>query len=185
MAPNTTPTKRAKICTMRAVGYSNDEIWAALTGRHELSNWQICHIVKRYGGKENYYEEGHSTGHPRKLSSRDVQNACRHLSNQTAHDALDLQRKYFPVVSVDTVKQALWQEGLEPHIWHRVPFISHKNLHVRKSWAEEQLEWTVNKLGGCGLLRWIHILPFWLWWDGMVLEEARTALGLTVYEEEG
>ena len=45
---------------------------------------------------------------------------------------------------MDTVKQALQQEGLEPHIQRRVPFISCKNLCVRKSWAEEQLEWTVN-----------------------------------------
>ena len=45
---------------------------------------------------------------------------------------------------MDTVKQALRQEGLEPHIQCRVPFISHKNLRVQKSWAEERLVWTVN-----------------------------------------
>ena len=41
-------------------------------------------------------------------------------------------------------KWAFQQEGLKPHIWCRVPFISHKNLHVQKSWAKEWLEWTVN-----------------------------------------
>ena len=100
--------------------------------------------MKRYGGKENYYEEGCSMGRPRKLTSRDVRNACRHLSNQTAHNASDLQHEYFLEVSVDTVKRALRQEGLEPHIRRRVPFISRKNLRMRKSWAEERLEWTVN-----------------------------------------
>ncbi|EDQ98929.1 uncharacterized protein LACBIDRAFT_318496 [Laccaria bicolor S238N-H82] len=38
MAPNTTPTKREKICTMRVAGYSNDEICATLIDRHDLSD---------------------------------------------------------------------------------------------------------------------------------------------------
>lgn len=137
MAPNTTPTKRAKICTMWAAGYSHDEIRAALTGRHDISDRQILRIVRRYGEKENYYDVGHSTGRPRKLTPRDIRRACRHLSNQTAHDASDLQRNYFPEVSVDTIKHALRGQGLEPHIRRTVPFITHKNLHVRKKWAEE------------------------------------------------
>jgi hypothetical protein len=76
MAPNTTPTKRAKVCTMRAAGYSNDEIRAALIGRHDLSDCQISRIVKRYGEKENYYEVGHSTGRPRKLTPCAMRIAC-------------------------------------------------------------------------------------------------------------
>ena len=84
MAPNTTPTKRTKICTMRAAGYSNDEIQSALIGRHDLSDRQINRIVKRYGEKENYYEVGHSTGRPHKLTPRDTRIACRHLANQTS-----------------------------------------------------------------------------------------------------
>jgi len=92
---------------MRAAGYSNDKIQAALTGCHEISDRQISHIVKRYGGKKNYYKVEHSTGRPHKLTPCDVQIACHHLSNQTAHDTSDLQRKYFLEVSVDTMKQAL------------------------------------------------------------------------------
>jgi len=144
MAPNTTPTKRAKICTMRAAGYSNDEIRAALTGRHDLSDRQIYRIVKRYAEKENYYEVMPRTGRPHKLTPRDTRIALRHLSNTTAHDASDLQRVYFPDVSVQTIKRTLRAEGLEAHIRRTVPFISHKNLHVRKTWAEERLEWTVS-----------------------------------------
>lgn len=142
MAPNTTPTKRAKICTMRAAGYSNEEIRSALTGHHDLSDRQINRIVKRYGEKENYYDIGHSTGRPRKLTPGDTRLALRHLSNQTAHDASDLQREYFPEVSVDTVKRTLRDGGLLPHIRCKVPFITHKNLHVRKEWAADRLDWT-------------------------------------------
>jgi len=72
MAPNTTPTKRTKICTMRAAGYSNDEIRAALTGRHGLSDRQIYQIVRRYAEKENYYEVTPRPGRPHKLTPRDT-----------------------------------------------------------------------------------------------------------------
>jgi len=144
MAPNTTPTKRAKICTMRAAGYSNDEIRAALTGHHDLSNRQIYRIVRRYAEKENYYEVTPRPGRPHKLTPRDTRVALRHLSNTTAHDASDLQRVYFPDVSVQTIKRTLRAEGLGAHIRCTVPFISNKNLCVQKTWAEEHLEWTVS-----------------------------------------
>jgi hypothetical protein len=143
MAPNTTPTKRAIICTMKKAGSSHDDIRAALTGRHDISNRQINRIFAHYGEKENYYDVGHSTGRPHKLSPRDVRVALRHLSNNDAHDASDLQRMYFPEVCVDTLKRALKEEGLEPHIRQKVPFISKKNLGVRKRWAKEHLDWTV------------------------------------------
>jgi len=48
---------------MKMAGFSNNEIRAALTGRHDLSNRQILRIFKKYGEKENYYDVGHSTGH--------------------------------------------------------------------------------------------------------------------------
>ena len=131
MAPNTTPTKHVKLCTMRAAGYSNDEIRAALTGCHNLSDCQIYWIVKRYAEKENYYEVMPRTGRPHKLTPCDTCVALRHLSNMTAHDASDLQCEYFPDVSVQTIRHTLRAEGLQAHIRHTVPFISHKNLHVQ------------------------------------------------------
>lgn len=122
---------------MRAAGYSNNEIRAALTGRHDLSECQICR--KRYAEKENYYEVTPRTGRPRKLTPRDIRVALRHLSNTTAHDASDLQRVYFPDVSVQTIKRALRAEGLGAHIRRLVPFITHKNLHVRKTCRTHQI----------------------------------------------
>jgi hypothetical protein len=97
----------------------------------------------RYGEKENYDEVGHSSGRPHKLSPRDIRVALRHLSNKDSTTASDLQREYFPQVNVVTVKRALREEGLHPYIQASVPFISTKNLHVRKSWANEHLEWTI------------------------------------------
>jgi len=71
MAPYTTSAQKAVICTMRKAGYSNDEIRAALTGRHEITNRQILRIFKQYGEKENYEDVGHSTGRPHKMTPAD------------------------------------------------------------------------------------------------------------------
>ena len=144
MAPNTTPTKKAIICTMKKAGFSHDEIRAALPDRHNITKRQINRIFVRYGDKENYYSVGHSSGRPRKLTPRDTRVALRHLANCDAHDASDLKRLYFPEVSVATLKRALRREGLGSHIRRTVPFISKKHLHVRKKWAEEHLDWTLD-----------------------------------------
>jgi hypothetical protein len=143
MAPNTTAAQRAVICTMKRLGSSNDDIRAALLGRQDISDRQIKRIFTRYGEKENYDEVGHSSGRPRKLSPRDIRIALRHLSNQDSGNASELQRGYFPQLNVITIKRALREEGLHPYIKASVPFISTKNLRVRKLWAEEHLEWTV------------------------------------------
>ena len=143
MAPNTTAAERAIICTLKRSGSSNDDIRAALVGRHDISDRQIKRIFARYGDKENYEEVGHSSGRPRKLSRRDVSVAFRHLSNQDCATASDVQREYFPQVNVVTVKRALREEGLRPYVKASVPFIRTKNLRIRKLWAAEHLEWNV------------------------------------------
>lgn len=143
MAPNTTAAHRAVICTMKRLGSSNDDIRTALVGRHDISDRQIHRIFVRYGDKENYNDVGQSSGRPRKLSGRDTRVALRHLSNQDCVTASDLQREYFPQVSVATLKRTLREQGLHAYVKASVPFITKKNLHVRKKWAEEYLEWTV------------------------------------------
>jgi hypothetical protein len=62
MAPNTTPTKKAKIVAWKSEGRSHDYIRAHLTSRHEISDHQIIRISRKYGEKENYYDVGHKTG---------------------------------------------------------------------------------------------------------------------------
>src|SRR6266568_5082146 len=115
MAPNTTAVQRAVICTMKRSGSSNDDIWAALVGRHDISDCQIKRIFTHYGEKENYDKVGHSSGRPHKLSPRDIHIALRHLSNQDSSNVSELQRKYFPQVNVVTIKRALRKKGLHPY----------------------------------------------------------------------
>jgi len=117
MAPTTTAAEKAVICTMKKSGCSHDEIRAALLHHHSLSNRQINRIFKRYAGKENYDEVGHSTGRPPKLTPRARRVALRHLANGDARNATELRNEYFPDVSVDTVKSALRMEGRHAYSW--------------------------------------------------------------------
>ena len=68
MSPYTTAVEKAIICTMKKLGSSHDDICAALADRHNITDWQILRIFRRYADKENYNEVGHSTGHPHKLT---------------------------------------------------------------------------------------------------------------------
>lgn len=115
MPPHTTPTKKAKICTMKKAGYTNDEIRASLNGCHDITDRSINRIFKRYGEKENYYDVGQHSGRPKKLTDRDGRAALRHLANGTARNATELQQTFFPHVSVTTIKRELRRSGLEPH----------------------------------------------------------------------
>jgi len=127
---------------MIKAGSSHNDIRAALSNRHDITDRQILRIFQRYGGKENYDEVGHSTGRPHKLTPRDTRVALRHLANCDAANATELRNMYFPEVAVETVKGVLRGEGGHARIRATVPFISKKNLGVRRKWAEARLDWT-------------------------------------------
>lgn len=143
MPPNTTTEQHAIICTLKNLGYTNDEIRANLSKRHDITNCVINYIFKRYADKEDYNKVGHSTGHPRKLSKRDGRVVLRHLANQDCRNATELRHEFFPQVSTITVKRALRQEGLLSFHQASAPFISFKNLRIRRRWALKHLNWTV------------------------------------------
>ncbi|CAK5263733.1 unnamed protein product [Mycena citricolor] len=138
-----TPTKCDWIVQWRKEGKTHNWIREHLTSRHNISDSQIYQIERDYTEKENYYDKGHCSGCPAKLRPRDVRNAVCHLSNQSINNATQLQREFFPEVSVQTVKRGLHAIGLQAHICCVVPFIPKHNLRVRMQWAESFLNWTV------------------------------------------
>lgn len=142
MAPNTTPTTRAKIVALKKAGKSYSEIKDKLEGHCVTSRCQIIRIYQQYGEKENYYNVGHSSGQPPLMNVHDKRVATHHLSNCDAKNATDLQRQFFPDWSVKTVKKALRDCGLGAHIRHSVPFISNPNLKKQRQWAEDFENWT-------------------------------------------
>lgn len=141
MAPWTSPVTKSKICTLKYLGFTHNEIRAALPNHNKISDRQINRIFNRYAEKENYYDVGKSTGRPRKLDDRDLRVALRHLNSGDAHDATDLQREHFPLVSVYTLRRRLQEKGLKACRRATVPFISIKHLKQRKDWAIQYLGW--------------------------------------------
>ena len=142
MAPKTTPTKKAIICTMKKAGASHNDIRAALTGRHDLTDRSINRIFKRYAESEDYYNVGKSTGRPRKLMAEDSRLSVELLANGTARNATELQQKFFSQVHVHTIKRDLRRSGLEPHHRTDVPYAPPQNIDGRKEWADHHLRWT-------------------------------------------
>jgi len=142
MSPYTTEAEKVIICTMIKGGSSHNDICAALSNRHDITDWQILCIFQWYGGKENYDEVGHSTGCLHKLTPRDTRVALRHLANCDVANATELRNMYFPKVAVETVKGVLRREGRHARIRATIPFISKKNLGVWRKWAEAHLDWT-------------------------------------------
>ncbi|CAK5267780.1 unnamed protein product [Mycena citricolor] len=143
MAPNLSPTKKAKIVEWTRDGRSHKWIREHLTGRHDISDSTIYWIQRDYSEKENYYDVGHSPGRPRKLQARDMRKAVRSLGNQTVTNATELKDAFFPDVSVKTIKRNLRIAGLEAHIRRPIPFISALNLKRRKEWGESHVHWQV------------------------------------------
>jgi hypothetical protein len=144
MAPNTTPTKKAKIIVWKREGRSHDWIREHLTGRNTISDRQINRIWNRYHEKENYYDVGQKSGRPHKMTERDTRSAARKLATRAVDNATHLQQQEFPDLSVKTVKRHLKGLGLESHIRRRVPLISRANLVKRRAWARDLRHWTAD-----------------------------------------
>jgi transposase len=68
--------------------------------------------------------------------------ALRHLYNTDCRNATELHNEYFPEIGLSTVKRALREEGLAAHHKASVPFISKRNIGIRKKWAEEHENWS-------------------------------------------
>ncbi|KAJ7156614.1 hypothetical protein C8R46DRAFT_835504, partial [Mycena filopes] len=60
-------------------------------------------------------------GHPTIMDRRDIQKALRMLSSGRAENATDLQRKFFPHLHVDTLRNALKKEGLNAYVRQTKP----------------------------------------------------------------
>ncbi|KAJ7837452.1 hypothetical protein B0H13DRAFT_1458876, partial [Mycena leptocephala] len=109
--PPTSPTTKCRIVEMKKAGKKTRDIQKTLSGHRKLTTRTIDRIWDRYGEKESYYDVGHRTGRPRKMDDRDRHIAKRQLANCNAQNATELQRGWFPDISVDTVKRELRDLG--------------------------------------------------------------------------
>lgn len=133
-----TPTKRARIYTLKKQHVSNEKI-TALFGPHKAT---INRIVKEYDERGTHYPLKGRAGRPHKLTDRDGHRAARAIKSGKADTAVDVQQQLFPHVSAQTVRRSLKANGLRAYAKRKVPFLLHRHQRARLEWARGRRFWT-------------------------------------------
>ena len=120
MTKYTSPTKKARICRDKAAGLSNTAV-AKKFGIHRTT---VKRIFDCYAKSEDYYTLKNKSGRPRQFTAKDTRHAVQLLNQGKAHDASDLQRKYFPEINVQTIRTRLQESGLKAYVRRPKPFLS-------------------------------------------------------------
>ena len=138
MTNYTSPTKKARICRDKAAGLSNTAV-AKKFGIHRTT---VKRIFDCYAKSEDYYTLKNKSGRPRHFTAQDTRRAVRLLNQGKARDASDLQRKYFPQFSVQTIRTRLRETGLKGYVRRSKPFLSKRHMEKRLEWAKAHVNWT-------------------------------------------
>ncbi|KAB5587849.1 hypothetical protein CTheo_8709 [Ceratobasidium theobromae] len=121
MPPHTSAVEKAEIVAMvEHAGMDFDEV-ARKIGRHLTT-----------------------VGRPRKLTESDANFAVMEINRGGPVEATQLQRNFFPGVSVDTVRRRLKDQGLENFKQHAVPFLKKEHIKQCREWGEDLLFWTLD-----------------------------------------
>ncbi|KAJ7462835.1 hypothetical protein FB451DRAFT_1043553 [Mycena latifolia] len=79
----------------------------AVADKENVAPSTVSRINARYGPTHNFESKAPKKGRPTKLEEKDIRTAVRMLSTGQAKNATDLQRRFFPAVHVDTIRNAL------------------------------------------------------------------------------
>ncbi|EPQ49996.1 hypothetical protein GLOTRDRAFT_51224, partial [Gloeophyllum trabeum ATCC 11539] len=140
----TSPTKRARICHMKASGASNSEV-AAQIG----VTWStVSKIYRWYQGTTDYCAVGIKTGRPCKFTLRDTRFAAWQLANTTTHNVADLKRQHFPDVSAETICRRMREIGLMARVRHKKPLLTPAHCQKQLERALAHQDWTVDDWKG-------------------------------------
>ena len=127
----TTPTKKSRIVQLKDLGHTNRDV----VEKENVNPSTVSRIYGRYGKTQKFYEKKHRSGRPHKLNDYDIHIALRKLSNGSARNATDLQKKEFPNVSVNTLRRELERRGLNAHIRRKKPLLTPIHKRKRREWA--------------------------------------------------
>ncbi|KAJ3735635.1 hypothetical protein DFJ43DRAFT_990775, partial [Lentinula guzmanii] len=115
-----TPTKRARIVTLKDQGVSSAKIAQEFGG----SKSQVNRLYQKWKQKSSFYDKTPGQGRKPKLNPQDVCHAERLLQNGKASDVIDLRNRFFPHVSHSTLRRNLHAVGLRGFQCRKVPLIS-------------------------------------------------------------
>ena len=124
----TSPSKVSRIVNRRRQGQSHDEIANSIGIHRTTVSW----ILKRFNQSGDNYHVNPKTGRPHKLKIWECRVAVRMLSQVEAANAVEVQKKAFPQVSVRMIRRCLKEQGLLCHVRKSKPFISPANKEKRR-----------------------------------------------------
>lgn len=133
----TTPTKKARIVQLKALGLTDRDI----ANKENVNHSTVSRINARYAVTRDFYDKRPRSGRPRKIDTYNTRIALRMLANGTARDTTDLKRKQFPTISVDTVRRQLKRAGLNGRVRRKKPLLRRIHKVKRIQWAREFLGW--------------------------------------------
>jgi len=106
------PATRAQIVGFLDLGLSTYEV-AKRIKRHPTT---VSRVYKRYQQNQDFYHSKPKPGRPRKLTHSDVHFAALLLAQGKARNIVELQQKYFPNASAETLRQRLRDFGLHGRV---------------------------------------------------------------------
>jgi transposase len=132
------PSKRAQLVALKKLGLSDRAVAKQIGG---INHSTVNRIWRRYSQGLNIYQRKQGAGRPRLLSFADKHWAALLFARGLTKTAADLQRRFFPHVSVNTVRRRLHELQLKVYKRRRVPFLSRKARSRRLKWARVFLSW--------------------------------------------
>jgi hypothetical protein len=75
------------------------------------------------------------------MSKRDVNLACRMLSSGHCKNVTNIQCTFFPLLHVDTIRNALCKCSLKAYTCQSKPLLTRKQKAKRLDWAESHCYW--------------------------------------------
>lgn len=135
------PTKRARAKALFDCGWHQRDIARNLGVNCSTVNRHINQLVQN----PDPYHRTPVPGRSRAMTERDMRQATRTLMADYALDATDLQRKFYPHISVTTVKRYLCKAGFFGRVCRKKPML--KKVHVQKQrmWEKQHRLWTAQQ----------------------------------------
>ncbi|KAH8814456.1 hypothetical protein DL96DRAFT_1752631, partial [Flagelloscypha sp. PMI_526] len=113
------PTKRARIVTMKKAGVKNSKIQAEVSG----SVSQINRLHRKWKNQTQFYGKTPGRGRPRALSEQDIRRIACLLHTGKAESVRDVNQRFYTDVEERTIRRALHEKGIHGFRSWQVPLI--------------------------------------------------------------
>ena len=135
--PYTSASKRTAVVCMKASGLTNRQI----SDKENISLGTVSNINRAWRETGNIHTIKPKTGRPPKMTDDDIHKAVEMLSTSRAKDAANLQRQFFPHISIDTIRKALKRAGLQAYVRQSKPLLTKRHIKRWLDWAERHCYW--------------------------------------------